>query len=82
LHHAGFEKAVDELKEAAISYPFGQQVEQSGLMDTIECRADIPLYDGSIRCFLHPIGSLYNREKLINHPIGKASPWDKLRLSR
>jgi len=27
---------------------------------------------GSIRCFLHPIGSLYNREKLVHYPIGKA----------
>jgi hypothetical protein len=25
---------------------------------------------------------LYNREKLVNHPIGKDSPWDRLRLSR
>ncbi len=24
---------------------------------------------------------LYNREKLVNPPIGKDSPWDKLRLS-
>jgi hypothetical protein len=24
----------------------------------------------------------YNRDKLVNHPIGKGSPWDKLRLSR
>ena len=26
--------------------------------------------------------AFYNREKLVNHPVGKDSPWDKLRFSR
>ncbi len=42
----------------------------------------LPIREGEHSMILTPHREpLYNREKLVNPPIGKDSPWDKLRLS-
>src|SRR5262249_26771712 len=43
LHHPGFEKAIDDIEKALVSYPLCEEIMQGGLMNTIECRVDVAL---------------------------------------
>ena len=56
---------------------------QNGGTDAIIVRIQRDATPGEHSVILTPHReAFYNREKLVNHPVGKDSPWDKLRFSR